>query len=892
MAGLGSVRVFIGVNTKTFEKGLNRAIGKFNKFGRTMKSMGSTISKNVTMPLVAIGVAGAKSALEFEESMRKVHTLVGVSKDEVSKMKTEVLALAGATTKAPKELADALFTITSAGLRGADAMSALEMAAKASAVGLGETQDIGKALTGVMQSYSSTGMTAAKATDVLTAIVREGNLEASSLAPVLGRVTGIAAQMGVSFEEVGASIATYTRLGLSAEEATTGLRAILNSMLSPTADQAEALKEVGLSADGLRDMVGTNGLQATLSTLMEKFHGNAAAISRVFPNVRGLSAVLGTAGAQGQQYAQVLDNIQNSTGILDSAFTDVSQGSLFKFNQAFGKLKKLGKQIGEAMLPTFMRIMDEVKRLVEKFNGLDQATKDNIMRGALLVAALGPVLSVLGSMITTTAGLIKNMISLSTALGKNIIGPIVRFTGAAWKMFYAALANTKVFKRFIGVKWATLVKSFRAMSKGMWSFVRAIAVVAAKVLAVIAIIGLLAGAAYYVYRNWEAFKKKFGNIWVNIQIMAQKAVSGISGLLKKFFNNIGIDAFNDKLDEAADGAAEKISELEEELSDDVEFMGLKESFQPLIDGATGAIGKIKEKIKSFTGDVEEEFEGIDVSGGESDDEKARAIVPVPKIKRNFQLATAAVSTSFVEPTKKKLRMLYWEWKALHADTIDNIKTGLEEFVEVAQQVVSSVSGLFNALNNRDQVIFDQMAERRQQEHDDKYDKMIEDVENSRMTEQMKSDAISQINADRATAQKTIDEDLDAKKRALARKQAKREKMVAIMSAIVNTASAVAQALPNIPLAAGVGILGAAQVAAIAATPLPALAQGGLAFGETAALVGDNPNASVDPEVIAPLSKLKSMMGTSAQQVIVSGVIRGEDLYLIHEKQLTINGRTE
>ena len=64
-------------------------------------------------------------------------------------------------------------------------------------------------------------------------------------------------------------------------------------------------------------------------------------------------------------------------------------------------------------------------------------------------------------------------------------------------------------------------------------------------------------------------------------------------------------------------------------------------------------------------------------------------------------------------------------------------------------------------------------------------------------------------------------------------------------------------------------IGAAMVAAAAVmTALinkqakenaPKLAKGGLAFGPTYAMVGDNPNAGVDPEVIAPLSKLKDMM---------------------------------
>ena len=85
-------------------------------------------------------------------------------------------------------------------------------------------------------------------------------------------------------------------------------------------------------------------------------------------------------------------------------------------------------------------------------------------------------------------------------------------------------------------------------------------------------------------------------------------------------------------------------------------------------------------------------------------------------------------------------------------------------------------------------------------------------------------------------------------------------------------------------------MGAAQVAAISAQPLPALAEGGLAFGPTAALVGDNIGAASDPEVIAPLSKLNGMLGSGAQKVIVEGVIRGEDIWLTNNKQGTRQAR--
>ncbi len=49
----------------------------------------------------------------------------------------------------------------------------------------------------------------------------------------------------------------------------------------------------------------------------------------------------------------------------------------------------------------------------------------------------------------------------------------------------------------------------------------------------------------------------------------------------------------------------------------------------------------------------------------------------------------------------------------------------------------------------------------------------------------------------------------------------------------------------------------AGMALVSRVGIPALAQGGLAYGPTMAMVGDNKNAAIDPEVVAPLSKLKT-----------------------------------
>lgn len=78
------------------------------------------------------------------------------------------------------------------------------------------------------------------------------------------------------------------------------------------------------------------------------------------------------------------------------------------------------------------------------------------------------------------------------------------------------------------------------------------------------------------------------------------------------------------------------------------------------------------------------------------------------------------------------------------------------------------------------------------------------------------------------------------------------------------------------IGAGIGLLNSVQI--------PALANGGLAFGPTTALVGDNRNARIDPEVIAPLSKLKDMMSSNAVEVF--GRISGSDIYLSNTRTTT------
>ena len=149
---------------------------------------------------------------------------------------------------------------------------------------------------------------------------------------------------------------------------------------------------------------------------------------------------------------------------------------------------------------------------------------------------------------------------------------------------------------------------------------------------------------------------------------------------------------------------------------------------------------------------------------------------------------------------------------------------------------------------------------------------------------------------KAKALYKLDKDSEKKRKEILREQAKDQKTVSIINAIIAGALAVVMALGSAPGPAGiimaviVGALAAIQIAMIASQPLPALAEGGLAFAPTMAMVGDNPNARIDPEIIAPLSKLKAFMG-EGQPVEVYGILSGETILLSSKRAADTRNRT-
>jgi TP901 family phage tail tape measure protein len=456
--------VRVGANISDFEKQIGSLGKSFDRAGANLQSAGSKLTAGITLPLAGAAIASVKFASDFEKSTTKLVTLSGLSTKELKRMQQAVLAMSTDVGIGPRALSDALLVVTSTGFEGGKALELLKLSAMSTAVGMGETTDVARALTSAVSAYGEKNLTAAQAADILHATVVAGGAEATELAGELGRVVGIASQLGVSFTEVGAFIATYTRLGLSAAEATTGLSGALNTILSPSAEARKALAEIGLSADGLRKMVAEQGLGAALTTLLGKLHGNADAIGAVFGNVRALAGVMGTAGVQAAGYAKTLDQIKGSTGGLNRAFEETKKTFAFQWDQFKAQAERAAITLGTQLLPAMTRILQAAKPLGEMivgmigwFSQLPPWVQSTTLGFFALAAALGPVLYAFGTILKTggaVLGVFKTMGATSMLASGNLVlmGGALAGIAVGLMKVYSAWQNAKAAFNVGGIK--------------------------------------------------------------------------------------------------------------------------------------------------------------------------------------------------------------------------------------------------------------------------------------------------------------------------------------------------------------------------------------------------------------------------------------------------------
>lgn len=499
----------------------------------------------------------AKLADEFELSMSRIEGMVGVARQQVVEWGEDILNMAPKLGKAPVDVAKGMYFITSAGVRGAKAMEILEATSKASAAGMGEVAVIARSVVGAVNAYAKTGLTGARAMDVLTQAVRDGAMEANELPHVLSRVMPIAAALGASFEDVAGTLAVMTRVGTPAAEAATAMRQLMAVAISPTEQGRNALGAIGMQYQDLRDMLKEEGgFFKFISELQGRFGEEGIEQFRaVIPNIRAFTGAMNLMAQKGEDVRGVLHRVRNSTGALDDAFKAFSDTNAYQFRRALftthAMFIQVGQALGDFLNPVMKQTSQVISDVTDWFKRLSPAMRQFVAVtlaasaavplfaiSALLIKRMAAiVVPALGHMIMGIVGLgraitffplnvlemlIKGMYRLAVA---PVIGMFAKFGTAlklVWKMAWTtgtALANLTNAFALVGAVIQGIIYLPLTLFK-LFLFIPALAVTLAGLAAfAVPLLGVIALTTRWVKevgglsQAWEVVKQKLGEFW-------------------------------------------------------------------------------------------------------------------------------------------------------------------------------------------------------------------------------------------------------------------------------------------------------------------------------------------------------------------------------------------
>ena len=928
------LKVNISGDSSKLNSALSSASSKLSAFGSKMQNVGKSMTTKLTLPLVAVGAASVKMAFDFDKSMTSITALVGVGADEVAKMGDTAKKMAVDTGKSANEAAEALFFITSAGLRGEKAMGVLEASLKAAAVGLGETKTIADLSTSALNAYGEENLSASGATDILTAAVREGKLEASQLAGAMGGVIPIASNMGVRFDEVAAAMAAMSRTGTNAAEGATQLNAILASLKKPTTDAEMAFQKMGMSTESVQKSLSDQGLLATLEMLQNGLKQTGQDTTAIFPNIRALKGVLDLTGAGLESNRQIFDSLTKSMGATDEAFEKTSKSASFKMTKGLNAMKSsllaVGQVILTAIAPAVEKLGAFFTRLSEKFSGLSGTTKKIIIAFVGIVAALGPVIAIIGTLLTMAPAigaaftLMMGPIGLIIA-GLALVAVIIAKNWAPIKGMLLKVGNyfIDLYNNALPIQIAVKAIIFQfknLLAVGKFVFKSIITVFKAFGKAALGILGGVGDLIMGIFTlDIDQIKKGFSGIGDALSSGLTDGIDGIKANAKELAGTV-VDNFNDAL------KSKKIEHIkvEAEVAKSSEGSSTTPTTTPTTPNGTTLVitpvvdSEAAEKLKAISDEMNNALITNDalaykarkneatkyydnlISLSSKDAEKQKALT---KAKNAAIGAIEAEEESRILGIKQRIadstNSSDEERKKLE---IEGVKLHYAELLRLATENGMSTAALLIAQGEAIALINDEQrasAMERALAFNEGMNEIITGGLNNLAVGIGQS--LGKALANGGNLAQSLSKVVLGTIGSMASQLGKLAigigigvKGIVISLKSLNPAVAIAGGIALVAL----GAFASAQAGKIGsggggggATPF---AKGGIVSGPTMGLVGEYPGAKSNPEVIAPLNKLQAIIGKSggSTNVNVGGQIRleGQDLLIAIERAQETAGR--
>lgn len=591
-----------GLNT-----GLDQADGLVQgKIGGMVNWSKVAIAGMITGVVAGIGVTiknGIDSFIEFENQMNTVYTLLpDLSESAMSQMEEQVKSLSKEIGILPNELIPALQDAIGSGVPEDNVFSFMELATKGAIAGITDTETVVNTFTSVLNAYRMEVSETERVSDILFKVVDLGKTSMSELSGALSTVVPTASALGVSFEDVGASISLMTSKGVSTSTATVNLRSLLTELSQAGGEVSASFTE--LAGKTFKDFIAEgNSLADALELVTEIVDRNGWSMNDYFSTVTGGSAALLLGGENLDTFKEHIDDMSNATGTAQTAFETMDGGigrsiEKIKVNMA-GMVLDLGEKLSPAVATAtdfILEAMPTVSDIVEAtFNIIGDVVSTFVEVVDFLVEAIRQFVSdneelfnSVAETISTVFDTIKEIVNLFIeafkvywdAYGEYVMTYIKIIWDTVSGVFKGALDTIKgILNLFISVfkgDWDGMGKAIGQITDGLWKMIKSLFEGSVNYVRNImnAAISTLTSIARSIMEGiWNAFK----SVWDSITRWIDNSFSSLGRTISNFgrsFYNAGRDIFG----ELWDGLKGVWSSISSWVSDKVDWISDKLSF--------------------------------------------------------------------------------------------------------------------------------------------------------------------------------------------------------------------------------------------------------------------------------------------------------------------------
>lgn len=536
---------------------------KFENVGNSITNVGKKASV-ASAAVTTMGVASVKTAADFESSMSQVQATMGITKDSMSEVNGQSVntmdtlndlakTMGAKTAYSASECAEALNYLALAGYDTQQMVDTLPTVLNLAAAG---NIDLASASDMVTDAMSALGMEvsdADKMVDQMAKTASTTNTSVGQLGEGILTIGATAKTVKGGTAELNTALGILANNGIKGAEGGTHLRNVILSLQNPTDKATSLMKSLGVEVyDSGGNMRSLNDILGDLNRSMD---GMTAAeksniISQIF-NKTDLASVNALLSNTGDTWSDLQKKIEKSGGAaqkMADTQLDNLHGQLTILKSA---VEGFAISIGETLMPMIKNIVSKIQGFVDWLNNLDDGTRQVIVKIGLFVAALGPFLLILGSVIS--------------------------------KIGVSIQAFSK-----LGLKISELVANAGGVSGVMTKVGVAIGGISAPVIAVVAVIGTLVAAFIHLWKTNEEFRDNIIAIWNRIKEIFTGFAQGITDRL----NALGFDFENFK---------EIVSAI---------WNGLCEFLGPVFEGVFSQIANVLEETLGIITGILDVFIGI------------------------------------------------------------------------------------------------------------------------------------------------------------------------------------------------------------------------------------------------------------------------------------------